>query len=100
MNDTRDVSEREKLVEMAQGYFRGKVLLAAVRLGLADALGDRDKGLDELAVAIACDAVRVPSRLSFLRDLEMRRGARSSEGRTARPSTCCMIRRTAWSARW
>lgn len=42
---------RESLVEMAQGYFRGKVLCAAVRLGIADALGDGEKNLDELAVA-------------------------------------------------
>jgi hypothetical protein len=36
---------------MARGYARGKVLCAAVRLGIADALGDAGKHLDELAAA-------------------------------------------------
>ena len=40
---------------MAQGYFRGKVLYAAVRLGIADAMGDGEKHLDELAVATGSD---------------------------------------------
>jgi SAM-dependent methyltransferase len=39
---------------MAQGYFRGKALCAAVRLGIADALGEDEKGLDELAAATRC----------------------------------------------
>lgn len=46
-----DTPTRASLVEMAQGYFRGKVLCAAVRLGIADALGDGEKNLDELAAA-------------------------------------------------
>jgi hypothetical protein len=42
---------RRVLVDMAQGFFRGKVLCGAVRLGLADALGDERRTLDELAAA-------------------------------------------------
>jgi hypothetical protein len=40
---------------MAQGYFRGKVICAAVRLGIADALGDGEKDLDDLVIAVASD---------------------------------------------
>lgn len=39
------------LDEMAKGYFRGKVLCAAVRLGIADAIADGDRSLHELAQA-------------------------------------------------
>ncbi|MFN0056106.1 MAG: methyltransferase [Planctomycetales bacterium] len=41
---------QRSLVDMAQGYFRGKLLCAAVRLVVADALGEGEKGLDDLAV--------------------------------------------------
>ncbi len=44
-------SSRRALVEMAQGFFRGKVLCAAVRLGIADALADGPMTVDELAAA-------------------------------------------------
>lgn len=50
-----DESSRQALIDMAQGYFRGKVLCAAVRLGIADVLGDAEKPLDELAVATGSD---------------------------------------------
>jgi len=43
------------LGDMARGYFRGKLLCAAVRLGIADALGDREKPLDDLARETATD---------------------------------------------
>lgn len=46
-----DAPCRQDLIDMAQGYFRGKALCAAVRLKIADALGDDEKGLDELAAA-------------------------------------------------
>src|SRR5580765_4590060 len=48
------------LADMARGYFRGKLLCAAVRLGIADALRDDEKTLDELALATAAnpDALR------------------------------------------
>ena len=39
------------LVDLAQGYMRGKVLCAAVRLGIADVLSDGVKHLDDLAAA-------------------------------------------------
>ena len=32
------------------GYFRSRVLCAAARLGVADALGDDERSIDELAV--------------------------------------------------
>jgi precorrin-6B methylase 2 len=51
-----DAPSRASLIDMAQGYFRGKVLCAAVRLGIADALGDNEKTLDQLAVETASNA--------------------------------------------
>src|SRR6266850_3393978 len=44
-------SSRLALNEMAMGFFRGKVLCAAVRLGIADALADGPMTVDELATA-------------------------------------------------
>jgi hypothetical protein len=44
--DATDIPARGTLVDMAQGYFRGKTLCAAVRLGIADALGDGEKNLN------------------------------------------------------
>jgi hypothetical protein len=41
---------------MAQGYFRGKALCAAVRLKVADALGDEERTLDELAAVTETNA--------------------------------------------
>ncbi|HEV8112384.1 MAG TPA: methyltransferase [Planctomycetota bacterium] len=48
MHDGED-SSRRALLDMAMGYFRGKVLCAAVRLGVADALADGPRTVDELA---------------------------------------------------
>ncbi len=42
---------------MAMGYFRGKVLCAAVRLGIADALADGPKTVDELAAKTQANPV-------------------------------------------
>jgi hypothetical protein len=49
-------SHRLALVDMARGFFRGKVLCAAVRLGVADALADGPMTVDELAVATGSNA--------------------------------------------
>jgi len=49
MSEVMDAANPDSLGEMARGYFRGKLLVAAVRLGIADALGDVEKGLDEIA---------------------------------------------------
>jgi hypothetical protein len=49
-------ANRLALVDMAQGFFRGKVLCAAVRLGIADALADGQMTADELAVATGTNA--------------------------------------------
>ncbi len=51
MSDVVDTANPVSLGEMARGYFRGKLLVAAVRLGIADALGDVERGLDEIALA-------------------------------------------------
>ncbi len=51
MSEVADTANPAALGEMARGYFRGKLLVAAVRLGIADALGDVERGLDEIALA-------------------------------------------------
>ena len=44
------------LVEMAMAYSRSRVLCAAARLGVADALGDEIRSVDNLAEACQADA--------------------------------------------
>ena len=39
------------LTEMAMGFSRSRVLSAAVRLGLADALGDTEQSVSDIAVS-------------------------------------------------
>jgi hypothetical protein len=48
-------SSRQALGEMAMGFIRGKVLCAAVRLGIADALGEGSRTLAELAATTKTD---------------------------------------------
>jgi hypothetical protein len=47
-------AQGKALTEMAMGYFRSRVLSAAARLGVADALGDDERSVEQLA--IACEA--------------------------------------------
>jgi len=83
-------SGREALIEMAQGYFRGKTLCAAVRLGVADALGDGEKTLDELAAVTASDRdalhrlLRALAGLGVLREIAPARFALTPSGRPLR----------------
>ncbi len=51
MSEVVDTANTDSLGDMARGYFRGKLLVAAVRLGIADALGDSEKNLEEIALA-------------------------------------------------
>jgi SAM-dependent methyltransferase len=55
MRDERS-SSRLALNDMAMGFFRGKVLCAAIRLGIADALARGSMTADELAVATKTNA--------------------------------------------
>ncbi len=43
------------LTEMAMGYFRSRALAAAARLGVADALGDAERSIEDLAQACSAD---------------------------------------------
>jgi hypothetical protein len=49
-----NVTANAALVQMAMGYARSRVLCAAARLGMADALGDEERSVD--ALAAACEA--------------------------------------------
>ena len=44
-----NMSQKQTLTEMAMGYFRSRVLSAAARLGVADALSARERTVEQLA---------------------------------------------------
>src|SRR5208282_1420940 len=46
-----NVVKNTTLTEMAMGYSRSRVLCAAARLGVADALGDEERSVGEIAVS-------------------------------------------------
>src|ERR1039457_5861521 len=46
-----DTARNDTLTEMGQGYFRSRALSAAARLGVADALGDGKRSVEQLATA-------------------------------------------------
>src|SRR5262249_15605143 len=48
-------SPGQTLNEMAMGFFRGKVLCAAVRLEIADVLSEGPKPVDEIAASTKTD---------------------------------------------
>ena len=51
-----NVIPNAQLVEMAMAYSRSRVLCAAARLGVADALGEETRSIDELAGSCQADA--------------------------------------------
>ena len=51
-----NVTPNAALVQMAMAYSRSRVLCAAARLGVADALGDEVRSIDHLAEACQADA--------------------------------------------
>src|SRR5262245_13731645 len=62
----RGQQPRDLLEEMAKGFFRGKLLCAAVQLGLPDAFDHGERSVDELAAATGTHA---PSLHRLLRAL-------------------------------
>ena len=83
MNSSRgaigNVTATPELVEMAMAYSRSRVLCAAARLGIADALGDGERSVEELAAACASDAQALYRLLRTLASLGIT--AESSPGR-------------------
>src|SRR5262245_468246 len=51
MDVTNNASRRRTLWRIASSFVRSRALTAAARLGIADALGDGERSVDELAVA-------------------------------------------------
>jgi ubiquinone/menaquinone biosynthesis C-methylase UbiE len=64
-----DVGKNRVLTEMAMGYSRSRVLCAAARLGIADALGDDERSLDELAVSCSAQPASLYRLLRALASL-------------------------------
>jgi len=91
--DATNTPAQTSLVDMAQGYFRGKVLCAAVRLGIADALGAGEKNLDDLAVAVAADPdalyrlLRTLASIGIVREVAPTRFALTPFGQPLRRDT-------------
>ncbi|MGH9613450.1 MAG: methyltransferase family protein, partial [Bryobacteraceae bacterium] len=83
MNSSRgaigNVIATPELVEMAMAYSRSRVLCAAARLGVADALGDDERSVEELASACASDVHALYRLLRTLASLGIT--AESSPGR-------------------
>ncbi len=50
-----NVTQNAALVEMAMAYSRSRVLCAAARLGVADALGDAERSVEDIAAACQAD---------------------------------------------
>lgn len=72
-----NVTSNTALVEMAMGYSRSRVLSAAARLGVADALGDEVRSVGFLAEKCEADA---DALYRLLRALEHRRHGRDGAG--------------------
>ncbi|MGH9686198.1 MAG: methyltransferase [Candidatus Acidiferrales bacterium] len=51
-----NVTPNSQLLEMAMAYSRSRMLCAAARLGVADALGSEERDVEELAKACAADS--------------------------------------------
>lgn len=51
-----NVVANAELLQMAMAYSRSRVLCAAARLNIADALGDEERGVEELAASCEADA--------------------------------------------
>lgn len=50
-----NAAKNDTLTEMAMGYFRSRALSAAARLCVADALGDDERSVEQLAIACEAD---------------------------------------------
>jgi len=80
----------ESLTEIAQGYFRGRVLAVAARLGLADRLGDEALPVEQLAEQ--CGAMPDPlyrllralAAIGFVTETEPRSFALTEKGQRLR----------------
>jgi hypothetical protein len=55
MSEIGNVIANNELVEMAMAYSRSRVVCAAARLGIADALGDEERTVEELAQSCGSD---------------------------------------------
>jgi len=55
MAGTAVAGQNAALTEMAMGYFRSRALCAAARLGVADALGDKERTVEHLAAVCGAD---------------------------------------------
>ena len=80
-----NVAPNAGLIEMAMAYSRSRVLCAAARLGIADALGDSERSAEDLATTcsstISADSVWLPapqgcSRVCMVIDYLLGRPAR------------------------
>lgn len=85
-----NVTANTELVEMAMSYSRSRILCAAARLGIADALGDDERTVEELAQTCDADAqslyrlLRALAALGITAEVSPRRFVLSSFGQPLR----------------
>ncbi len=90
-------SPRQQLVEMAQGFFRGKVLCAAVRLGLAEALADGPLSAEQLGDATHSDPtalgrlLRALASFGVVKEIEPMRFELTELGQGLRPARASIL---------
>ena len=87
-----------ELVEMAMAYSRSRVLCAAARLGVADALGDSERSVHELAAACGADVQALHRLLRTLASMGIT--AESAPGRFVLSPRGQPLRKDAPNSAW
>src|SRR5689334_1954516 len=78
------------LTDMAMGYFRSRVLCAAARLGVADALSDQDRSLEHIAVACQAESaslyrlLRALASIGIVKEVTLKTFALTPQGQRLR----------------
>jgi len=85
-----NVTTNDALLQMAMAYSRSRVLCAAARLGVADALGDQTRSVEAAAEACRADAdalyrlLRASAAMGLVEETEPRQFRLTALGRTLR----------------
>ncbi len=91
-------AQNKALTEMAMGYFRSRVLGAAARLGVADALGDEERSVEDLALSCGAQAASLYRLLRALASLGV--VAESTPGRFVLSPVGRPMRKDAPDSEW
>jgi O-methyltransferase domain/Dimerisation domain len=92
------VAGTSPLVEMAMGYARSRALCAAARLGIADALADGERTVDQLSTACRADPASLHRLLRALASFGI--VSESAPGRFVLTEFGAPLRKTAPNSAW